>query len=209
MQLLSRVLEVTQKLQTDPDYVASREYHQILQSLEAEVDEALHQTQDDCRDLARVDVADHQAVADARLSVQRYFFVAAMWIYFQRTCRHLTGQSAAIDALVDDVFSLSADIQRLNVRIIRFSLFLIGAEANTESRRYAVLDFLHHQPKLLPVATGDFLPCKGNVNPAEVGGLVSKAWVQDDLHNNTEGYLDYLAKMHYVITARPVVPALV
>jgi hypothetical protein len=207
--LLALVLRASKQEQLDPDFPTGRNHQQNLNDLEEEINESLANSKLYCVDIGSVDETDPAATADAGLKLQRYLFLAATWIYFQRTCRHLTGPSAEIDTLFDEVFALSCDIHRLNVRITPFSLFLIGAEANTEARRMAVMDFIHRRPELLPI-TSIALAMRGdNSTPSQVDCLICAAWAQDDLHDDSEGYLDYVTKMQYVMTARAVLPALV
>ncbi|KAL1890848.1 hypothetical protein Sste5346_007989 [Sporothrix stenoceras] len=207
--LLALALKASKSEQLDPDFPPGRNHQQNLKDLEEEISASLAQSKAACADIGSVDEKDVAATADAGLRLQRYLFLASTWIYFQRACRHLTGPSAEIDTLFDEVFALSCDIHRLNVRITPFSLFLIGTEANTEARRMAVMDFIHRRPELLPI-TSTALAIRGdNSTPSQVDCLISAAWAQDDLHDDSEGYLDYVTKMQYVITARAVLPALV
>lgn len=207
--LLALVLKASKQEQLDPDFPPGRDHQQKLNDLEEEINESLAQSKAACADVSSVNENDAAATQDAGLRLQRYFFLVSTWIYFQRTCRHLTGPSAEIDALFDEVFAMSGDIHRLNVRITPFSLFLIGTEADTEARRMAVMDFIHRRPELLPIASAALAIRGDNSTPTQLDCLISAAWAQDDLHDDSEGYLDYVTKMQYVITARAVLPALV
>lgn len=207
--LLSRVLKTSKQERLDPEYPAERDHQQSLNSLEAELDEALLKSKLDCVDTASVDETDQKAAASIGLKIQRYLFLAASWVYFQRACRHLTGPSPMIDTLFDEIFSWSYDIHRLNVRVTPFSLFLIGIEANTESRRRTLMDHIHQRPELLPIASDTLVQRGDDTTPSQVDCLISATWAQDDLHNDSDGYLDYVTKMQYVMTARSVLPALV
>ncbi|CAK7224766.1 hypothetical protein SCUCBS95973_005628 [Sporothrix curviconia] len=207
--LLSRVLKASKQEQFDPEYPVGRDHQKSLCELEAELDKAFLDSKTACAGIRSVDENDALEAAEAALKMQRCLFLAATWIYFQRTCRHLTGPSAQIDALFDETFAWAEDIHRLNIRITPFSLFLIGAEANTEARRRTVMDFVHRRPELLPIAS-EVLSIRGDdTTPSQLECLISATWAQDDLHNDSEGYLDYVTKMQYVITARSVLPALV
>ncbi|CAK7201416.1 hypothetical protein SEUCBS139899_004120 [Sporothrix eucalyptigena] len=207
--LLSLVIKASKQEQLDPDYPTGRDHQQKLSELEGELEQALLDSKVACVGISDIDEKEELAAADAGLKLQRYFFLAATWIYFQRTCRHLTGASLDINTLFDESFAWANDIHRLNIRITPFSLFLIGTEANTEARRLAVMDFIHRRPELLPIAS-DVLTIRGdNSTPSQIDCLISAAWAQDDLHDDSEGYLDYVTKMQYVITARSVLPALV
>ncbi|CAK7240250.1 MAG: hypothetical protein STHCBS139747_001688 [Sporothrix thermara] len=207
--LLSRVLKASKQEQLDPDYPIEDDHLESLKKLEEKLETALSDSKVACRGISSVDEKDASAAAGAGLRLQRYFFLAATWVYFQRACRHLTGPSQHIDALFDEAFSWAEEIHRLSVRITPFSLFLIGAEANTEARRRTVLDFIHRRPELLPVRPKGLSLRGDNTTPSQMDCLIVATWAQDDLHDDSEGYLDYVAKMEYVITARSVLPALV
>ncbi|ERS98379.1 hypothetical protein HMPREF1624_05163 [Sporothrix schenckii ATCC 58251] len=207
--ILSLVLKASKEAQLDLEVHPGQSHAENVNRLEAEINEFLKNSKLACADLGSVDEKNPAAAADAGLRLQRYLFMASTWIYFQRTCRHLTGPSAAVDALFDEIFAMSSDMQRLDVRITPFSLFLIGAEANTDARRRAVLDVIHSRPELMPVAS-KALELRGDKStPSYVDCLVAAAWAQDDLHDDSDGYLDYVTKMQYVISARAVLPALV
>lgn len=207
--LLALVLKASKQEQLDADFPTGRDHQQNLSDLEDEINESLTKSKVSCRDIGSVDETDTAATADASLRLQRYLFLVSTWIYFQRTCRHLTGPSLEIDTLFDEVFAWSCDIHRLDVRIAPFSLFLIGTEANTENRRMAVMEFIHRRPELLPITPAALAARGDNSTPSQIDCLISAAWAQDDLHDDSEGYLDYVTKMQYVITARAVLPALV
>ncbi|KIH87578.1 hypothetical protein SPBR_04702 [Sporothrix brasiliensis 5110] len=207
--ILSLVLKASKEAQLDLAVHPGPSRAENINRLEADINEFLKNSKLACADISSVDEKDPAAAADAGLRLQRYLFMASTWIYFQRTCRHLTGPSAAVDALFDEIFAMSCDMQRLDVRITPFSLFLIGAEANTDARRRAVLDVIHSRPELMPVAS-KALELRGDKStPSYVDCLVAAVWAQDDLHDDSDGYLDYVTKMQYVISARAVLPALV
>ncbi|CAK7223648.1 hypothetical protein SBRCBS47491_005279 [Sporothrix bragantina] len=206
--LLSLILRASKQAQLDLEFPIG-DYQQLdLDKLEAELERSFMESKVACADIPFIDKNDASAVVAAGLSLQRYFFLAATWVYFQRACRFLTGPSSKIDALIDEAFAWAEDIHRLNIRIAPFSLFLIGSEANTEARRHTVMEFIHRRPELLPI-TSEALTIRGDQSkPSQVDCLIAAAWAQDDLHDDSDGYLDYVTKMQYVITARSVMPAL-
>ncbi|EFX02991.1 hypothetical protein CMQ_2920 [Grosmannia clavigera kw1407] len=161
--------------------------------LKTELEEAFSKSKKACRNAVDMDGSD----PSVNVALQRFLFLSACWIYFQRACRYLSGPSVTMDSLLVDVFSMASHIQRMGVRITPFSLFMIGSEARTEESRRSILDLVNQ-----PQGIDD--PSTNCVNL-----LLSAVWAQDDLHDSTQGYLDYITKMEWVITARPVLPALV
>lgn len=204
--LLAEILNTSKTENMDPDHPSDRNAQQKLARLETSLEEAFGKSKKACQDTVGVDESDTSATGSASLDVQRYLFLSACWIYFQRACRHLSGPSAQIDSLLDDVFSMAHHIRRLGVRITPFSLFMIGSEATTEKSRRSVLDLVAQPSGTARSSTGEH---SGSPSMNNVDILLSAVWAQDDLHDSSLGYLDYVAKMEWVITARPVLPALV
>ncbi|EPE04503.1 zinc-finger transcription factor [Ophiostoma piceae UAMH 11346] len=209
--LLARAVKASKQEQMDPHYPTTRDHLQNLDSIENQLDTALQQSRSDCVDISTVNDKDGKACVVASLKLQRYWFVAASWIYFQRTCRHLTGPSERVTSLFDHLFSLTRDIRRVHARIAPFSVFLVSAEAGTEQRRRQVMDFIHQRSEKHPSVSEITNSPRPSCYPtaAQIDYLLSASWTQDDLHDNSEGHLDYVTKMQYVITARSILPALV
>ena len=104
---------------------------------------------------------------------------------------------------------LLADAYRLLPRLectFPFPLLIIGGEALTDERRTVMLDFI--QRMIVSLTSGGRAAAAGSLI-GQVVNLLELLWVQDDLHDDRERYLDYRAKLHWAITSWDVLPALV
>lgn len=146
-----------------------------------------------------------------------HLFLAATWIYFERTARHLVGESETLSRLLDDAFSLlSYHLQNEHVEFkIRhqpFALFVIGGEARSDRERKLVLDVLARASVDIERLSANGQPCLAiGVRASGLGyamKLTKRLWIKYDLHDHSEGYLDYSTKLHEVISSCEKLPSL-
>jgi len=136
--------------------------------------------------------------------VHFYFFLVGLWIFFTRTSKRLNGPSEEIEAMVKEAFEL---IPNVSYGVSPFAILLLGSEATTEERRRAILDLSDR----IRGELGTSLLTDTDVPGCQVlrsCHMLKTLWKHDDLHDNSEGYLDYATKMQSVMTAEPI-PAFV
>jgi hypothetical protein len=136
--------------------------------------------------------------------------MAASWIYLLRTERRLRGPSEVISSLLKDAFDdEAASLKHLASCNLPWPIFIIGAEASTESHRRILLDLIRRT-----VVTTDAdldTPVEDSHSPFRtVCELLEAAWAMEDMHAENDGgrYLDYEQKLHMLFTASEILPAL-
>ena len=136
-----------------------------------------------------------------------HLFVAATWIYFERTIRCLVGLSGTLNYILDDAFHLlSQSLQDANPtdwsKYSPFSLFVIGIEARNDDERKLILDATALPTNDQAVADTQPLCVESAVD------LIKKMWVKQDLYDISAGHFDYGAALHQVMSSCEKLPSL-
>jgi len=119
-------------------------------------------------------------------------FVLSALVYLERASKQFSGQSPKIETWVARAFCIFSQMQTCNNP---FPLFIIGAEATTDSRRQAIIEIVERTEQL-----------GGMRSLACVRNLIKSIWVQDDLH--IEQNLDYIRKLDFVLNSSDILPTL-
>ena len=210
VQLLTDVIDMAKEPE-ERGYHSER-YQKTLAALEARISTAYMNAENDARAVPS-HPRDEEAI---NVVIQRRLFLGAIWIYFMRMARHLSGVSTIVTSILGDVFDdkvmgLSA-LKRGN---LPFALFVLGIEATTEVRRRQVLDLIDRvtgtAKELVHGLHSDLILSMSPSTLIQVTDMLKTAWAFDDLHvgNDAERHLDYRHKLHLVFTASEVLPALV
>lgn len=209
VQLLTDVIDVA-RLPEEKGY-HSESRHKELGALETRISTAyMHTTKE------VIEMSKHPIDEEAKSHlIQRRLFIGAVWIYFMRMARHLSGASIVVTSILADVFDDSdMGINALEKCTLPLAVFVLGIEANTEERRRNVLDLIDRATsataKFPQSSERDLVPSVTHHPLTHVIDMLKTAWSFDDLHigNDAERHLDYRHKLHLVFTASEVLPAL-
>ena len=147
--------------------------------------------------------------------IQRRLFVGALWIYFMRMARQLSGPSRVVSSLLTDMFDDNeTGIDVLQKCNLPFAVYVLGSEATSEERRRSVLDLIYRTAIVARCIDqrpeDDFDPIVESGPLGNILNMLKVAWAFDDLHvgNDAEKHLDYRTKLHLVFTSSEILPGL-
>jgi hypothetical protein len=129
----------------------------------------------------------------------------------------MAGESDTLSHLLDDVFSLlSYNLQnqqiKWRIRLPPFALFVIGGEARNDVERTLVLEVLERAIMETDTLHADKQPCPAvGLRASGLGyvmELTKRVWIMDDLHDDSNGPLDYGTKLHEALSSCEKLPSL-
>lgn len=183
----------------------SEHHQQMLDDLGTRLLAEYHEAKDVCYAMANAENRDLQAagnVTEGKPATQRYLFAVASWIYFQRTCRKVSGPTTLLEPLLSEAYNLLPKLECT----IPFPFLLIGSEASTDERRFIILECLQRMQTSL---TSGGRAAAAGILLDQTARLLELLWVKDDLHDDREGFMDYSTKMHCAVTSWDILPALI
>ncbi|KAH8886522.1 hypothetical protein GQ53DRAFT_727515 [Thozetella sp. PMI_491] len=110
-------------------------------------------------------------------------------IYLERASYNLSSHSPKLTSYIEDAFEI---LSGLHTCKLKFPLFILGCEAQSDERRKAILGLIKDDK---------------HTGVSRLGGvrrMIQAVWVQDDLE--PEHVLDYSMKLNAVINAHLIVP---